>query len=85
MNYSVVIHLWFISLTASKELSILLLKLLECMEQWYIGFLSWTLRPEQRLIASPIFAVFDLCRLNCHPVQIYYANVDGISNEQNWL
>ena len=30
---SVEIYLWLISLTASKELSILLLKLLKCMEQ----------------------------------------------------
>ena len=30
---STTIYLWLISLTASKELSILLLKLLKCMEQ----------------------------------------------------
>ena len=42
---STTIYLWLIFLTASKALSILLLKLLECIEQWYIGFLSWTSRP----------------------------------------
>ena len=32
-SLSTTIYLWLISLTASKELSILLLKLLKCMEQ----------------------------------------------------
>ena len=35
---STTIYLWLISLTASKELSILLLKLLKCMEQ--SGYIS---------------------------------------------
>lgn len=39
------IYLWLISLTASKELPILLLKLLECREQSVYRILSWTSRP----------------------------------------
>ena len=36
---STTIYLWLISLTSSKELSILLLKLLECKSNRYSGFL----------------------------------------------
>lgn len=39
------IYLWLISLTASKELPILLLKLLECMEQLVFRIHPWTSRP----------------------------------------
>ena len=63
--HSTTIYLWLISLTASKELSILLLKLLQCWSNRYIGFLSWTSRPYLRLITSSSFAAFVLCRLNC--------------------
>ena len=39
------IYLWLISLTASKELPILLLKLLECREQSVYRIPPWTSRP----------------------------------------
>ena len=45
LRLSTTIYLWLISLTASKELSILLLKLLQCWSNRYIGLLSWTSRP----------------------------------------
>ena len=51
-------------LTSSKDLSISLLKLLECRMQWYIDFITWTSRPYFRLITGSSFTVFVLCRLN---------------------
>lgn len=51
-------------LTSSKDLSISLLKLLECRMQWYIDFITRTERPYFRLITSSSFAVLVLCRLN---------------------
>ena len=51
-------------LTSGKDLSISLLKLLECRMQWYIDFITWTSRPYFRLITGFSFAVFVLCRLN---------------------
>ena len=51
-------------LTSSKDLSIALLKLLECRMQWYIDFITWTSRPYFRLITGSSFTVFVLCRLN---------------------
>ena len=49
---------------SSKDLSISLLKLLECRMQWYIDFITWTSRPYFRLITGSSFTVFVLCRLN---------------------
>jgi hypothetical protein len=57
--------LWLINLTTSKELPILLLKLLECMEQGVYRNFPWASRPYYRLITSSSFAAFVLCRLNC--------------------
>ncbi|WP_304384011.1 hypothetical protein [Phocaeicola sartorii] len=51
------------------------------MEQWSIGFQSWTSRPYERLITGSSFAAFVLCRLNCHPVRSCHTTVDGIGNE----
>ena len=51
-------------LTSSKDLSISLLKLLECRMQWYIDFITWTSRPYFRLITGSSFTVFVLCRLD---------------------
>ena len=51
-------------LTSGKDLSISLLKLLECRMQWYIDSITWTSRPYFRLITGFSFAVFVLCRLN---------------------
>ena len=51
-------------LTSSKDLSISLLKLLECRMQWYIDFITWTSRPYFRLITGSSFTVLVLCRLN---------------------
>ena len=42
------IYLWLISLTASKELSILLLKLLKCMEQSVYRLIHLGLRVRYR-------------------------------------
>ena len=45
---STTIYLWLISLTASKELSILLLKLLKCMEQSVYRLIHLGLRVRYR-------------------------------------
>ena len=42
---STTMYLWLIPLTASKELPILLLKLLECREQSVYRIPPWTSRP----------------------------------------
>ena len=62
---STTIYLWLISLTAGKELSILLLKLYNDGAM-VNRILSWTSRPYVRLITSSSFAAFVLCRLNRH-------------------
>ena len=63
---------------SSKDLSISLLKLLECRMQWYIDFITWTSRPYFRLITGSSFTVLVLCRLNhirCIRVCLLYTSI----------